>query len=185
MLFTLLLLWLFRPVKPLRSHVAMNLHSILQPEVVIAALLILLPCPVFRNLSGACVRRHTSNAEARTDRGSCASLRAVRARHARSFTCFAGSWLTLYALLPVGVAFLLDQARSADHESSWQLARFCCAGGAGRWPSICAGLSRHGRAATRHSARCCCSMRASIGFLGCAAIGRRGIRSAAEGSRCR
>ncbi len=99
----------------------MNLHSILQPEVVIAALLILLPflysafCPE-RAFAG--IRAMPRLARIAAPAFLCVPYALV----AHAFHMFRWEWLALYALLPVGVAFLLDQARSADtnHRGNWR-----------------------------------------------------------------
>jgi membrane protease YdiL (CAAX protease family) len=91
----------------------MSLHSILRPEVVVAAVLILLPILV----AGFAPMRVATWADA--------SPRAVRlilptllcvpyALVAHAFGVFRWGWLAVYALMPVAIALLMDQARSAD-----------------------------------------------------------------------
>jgi hypothetical protein len=91
----------------------MNLQSILRPEVLVAAVLILLPMLV----GGLAPKRVAALADALPR----AVLLAVPALLcvpyflvADAFGVFRWGWLALYALLPVAIAFLLDQARSAD-----------------------------------------------------------------------
>jgi uncharacterized protein len=99
----------------------MNLHSILQPEVVIAALLILLPFLY----SAFCPERAFAGIQAmpRPVRIVAPALLCVPyALVTHAFHMFRWEWLALYALLPVSVTFLLDQARSADtnHRGNWR-----------------------------------------------------------------
>jgi uncharacterized protein len=93
----------------------MNLYSPinLQPEVVIAALLILLPflyaafCP-----ERACAGIQALPGLTRLSAPALLCVPYLLVAHA--FHVFRWEWLALYALLPVGVALLLDQARGAD-----------------------------------------------------------------------
>ena len=99
----------------------MNLHSILQPEVVIAALLILLPFLI----AAFCPERACAGIQAlpRLARIAAPSLFCVPyVLVAHAFHIFRWEWLALYGLLPVGVTFLLDQAHSADtsHRGNWR-----------------------------------------------------------------
>jgi len=91
----------------------MSLHSILRPEVVGAALLILFPML----FAGFAPERLAGWADVlpRTARLTCPSLLcAPYVLVAHAFGIFRWEWLALYALLPVAIALLLDQARSAD-----------------------------------------------------------------------
>lgn len=91
----------------------MNLHSILQPEVVIAALMILLPffyAAFFPGRIPALAEALPKPARIAVPALLCLPYVFV----ARAFHIFHWEWLALYALLPAGIAFLLDQARSAD-----------------------------------------------------------------------
>ena len=99
----------------------MNLRSILQPEVVMAALLILLPFFYAAFLP----ERITTAARAmprwmRIAAPALLCLPYVLVAHA--FHVFRWEWFALYALLPVGVTFLLDQARARDasHRGNWR-----------------------------------------------------------------
>ena len=99
----------------------MNLHSILQPEVIVAALLILLPffCAAFLpERATAAVRAMPWFVRIAAPALFCLPYALV----AHAFRIFQWEWLALYALLPVGVAFLLDQARAADssHRGNWR-----------------------------------------------------------------
>jgi CAAX protease family protein len=98
----------------------MSLQSILRPEVIFAALLILLPLL----FAGCAPERFVARAAAlpRAVRLGCPALLCVPyVLVAHAFGIFRWEWLALYALLPVAIALLLDQARSAD------------AGGKGNW----------------------------------------------------
>jgi membrane protease YdiL (CAAX protease family) len=91
----------------------MSLHSLLQPEVVVAALLIL--CPML--FAGLAPERFVASTDAvpRRARLACPLLLCVPyALVANAFGIFRWEWLALYALLPVAIALLLDHARSAD-----------------------------------------------------------------------
>jgi membrane protease YdiL (CAAX protease family) len=91
----------------------MSWHSILQPEVIVAALLILLPMLV----AGFAPERVSGLAETlpRAARLAVPALLCVPfALVAHAFGVFRWGWLALYALLPVAIALFLDQARSAD-----------------------------------------------------------------------
>jgi CAAX protease family protein len=99
----------------------MNLHSILRPEVVFAALLILFPML----FAGFAPVRFAVFADAmpRAVRLMLPSLLCVPyvlVTHA--FGSFRWEWLALYALLPIAIALLLDQARNADagHRENWR-----------------------------------------------------------------
>ena len=91
----------------------MNLHSILRPEVVIAALLILAPM-----LVAAFFPARVSSLEQTLPRAvfllSPSLLCVPYALVAQSFGMFRWNWLALYALLPVAIAFALSQASHAD-----------------------------------------------------------------------
>ncbi|MDE3148952.1 MAG: CPBP family intramembrane metalloprotease [Acidobacteriota bacterium] len=91
----------------------MILHALLRPQVILAALLTLLP------VLGAAFfpSRVASFADAlpRAARLACPALLCVPyALLASAFGIFRWGWLALYALLPVAIAVLLSQARSAD-----------------------------------------------------------------------
>jgi membrane protease YdiL (CAAX protease family) len=91
----------------------MNLHSILRPEILIAALLTLLP------MMGAafCPARLTVLARKlpRTVQLTCPALLCVPyLLVALSTGIFRWNWLALYALLPVAIAIAMGQARTAD-----------------------------------------------------------------------
>lgn len=91
----------------------MNLQSILQPEVIVAAVLILLPMLV----AGFAPERVATWADAlpRAVRLTVPAILCVPYELvAHSFGVFHWEWLALYALLPVTIALLLDQARSVD-----------------------------------------------------------------------
>jgi uncharacterized protein len=99
----------------------MSLHSILQPEVVVAALLILSPM-LFAGLAPERFVAWT-DAVPRRARLACPSLLCLPyALVADAFGIFRWEWLALYALLPVAIALLLDQARSVDagRRGSWR-----------------------------------------------------------------
>ncbi|MGA2727772.1 MAG: CPBP family intramembrane glutamic endopeptidase [Terracidiphilus sp.] len=98
----------------------MSLQAILRPEVVAAALLILFPML----FAGCAPDRFVARAAAfpRAARLAFPSLLCVPyVLVAHTFGILGWEWLALYALLPVAIALLLDQARSAD------------AGGRGNW----------------------------------------------------
>jgi uncharacterized protein len=91
----------------------MNLHPILQPEVIVAALLILLPMLV----AGFAPKRVTAWIDElpRTARLACpVALCVPYALVAHAFGVFSWGWLALYALLPVAIALILNEARSVD-----------------------------------------------------------------------
>ncbi len=91
----------------------MSLHDLLRPEIVIAAILLL--APLF--YAGFAPHRFATLAS-RLSRGwrltAPALLSIPYALVAVSFGIFRWEWLALYALLPVVLAFLLDQARNVD-----------------------------------------------------------------------
>ncbi len=91
----------------------MNPRSFLQPDVLIAALLVLLPF-----CYAAFLPEHFASgvrAMPRLLRIAVPSLVCVPyVLVARAFGSFHWSWFALYALLPPGIAFILDQARAMD-----------------------------------------------------------------------
>lgn len=91
----------------------MPLHTILRPEVIAAALLVLLPmlaAAFFPERSAALAPRLP-----RTVRITAPALLCLPyALTASAFDIFHWGWLALYALLPVAVALLMDQAAVAD-----------------------------------------------------------------------
>ena len=91
----------------------MNSNLILRPEVVAGALLILLPMLVaaFSPAQFARIGRGWPRA-ARIALP--ATLCLPYALIANAFGTFHWKWLALYAVLPVAIAFLLDEARAAD-----------------------------------------------------------------------
>jgi membrane protease YdiL (CAAX protease family) len=90
----------------------MNPHSLLRPEFVAAAILILSPM-----LYAAFAPENFAALGLRMPRAACIALPAILcipyALIADAFGMFRWQWLTLYALLPVAIAFVLDQAREA------------------------------------------------------------------------
>jgi CAAX protease family protein len=91
----------------------MSLQLILRPEVVVAAVLILLPML----LAGFAPERSSAWADAlpRAFRLTVPALLCVPyALVAHAFGFFNWGWMALYALLPVAIALVLDQAQSAD-----------------------------------------------------------------------
>ncbi len=91
----------------------MNAHSIFRPEVVIAALLALMPmlgAAFFPAIAGT-LDKKLPRAFLLT---SPALLCVPYALIAISFSIFRWNWLAVYALLPVAMAILLSQARNAD-----------------------------------------------------------------------
>src|SRR5580692_2396563 len=91
----------------------MSLHSILRPEVLLAALLILLPMLV----AGFAPERFAASPDAlpRAARIAGPMLLCIPyALVAHAFEVFRWEWLALYALLPVAIALLLHQARNAE-----------------------------------------------------------------------
>ncbi|MDE3188032.1 MAG: CPBP family intramembrane metalloprotease [Acidobacteriota bacterium] len=91
----------------------MNPHSILRPEVVLAALLILIPTLGAAFFPGRI--RLLAQALPRSARLAAPALLCVPyAMVATSFGVFHWSWLAVYAALPVAIAWLMSQAASAD-----------------------------------------------------------------------
>ena len=93
----------------------------LQPDLLIAALMILLPF----FYAAFFADRVTAVAQAlpRPIRIAAPALLCLPYLFvARSFHIFRWEWLALYAFLPSGIAFLLDQARAADvsHRGNWR-----------------------------------------------------------------
>jgi membrane protease YdiL (CAAX protease family) len=91
----------------------MSLQFILRPEVIVAAVLILLPMLI----AGFAPERVAGWADSlpRAVRLALpAALCVPYALVAHAFGVFRWGWLALYALLPVALALILDQARSAD-----------------------------------------------------------------------
>ncbi len=99
----------------------MNLHTILRLPVLIAALLVLAPVL----FSAFFPRRVVLLAQAipRAARFAGPALLCIPyALVATSFGIFQWRWLALYALLPVAIALLMDQARTADfaQQGNWR-----------------------------------------------------------------
>lgn len=94
----------------------MNPHSILRPEVLVAALLILLPflCAAFLPERAAAVIRAMPRA-ARIFAPALLCLPYALVAHA--FQIFEWRWFVLYAALPAALTFLLDQAGSSDENA--------------------------------------------------------------------
>lgn len=91
----------------------MNPHSILRPEVVVAALLILIPMLGTAFFPGRV--KALAQALPQTSRLAAPALLCVPyALVASSFGIFHWSWMALYALLPVAIAFLMSQAAGDD-----------------------------------------------------------------------
>lgn len=99
----------------------MNLHSILRPEVVIAALLILLPM-----LIAAIFPVAVNSLEQKLPRAlfllSPSLLCVPYVLVAQSFGMLRWNWLVLYAMLPVAIAIVLSQARKVDpgQKGNWR-----------------------------------------------------------------
>jgi hypothetical protein len=93
----------------------MSLHLFLRPEIVVAALLILIPLLYAGFAPERCAALAQSLPRA-TRLALPAVLCVPYALVALSFSMLGWAWLALYALLPVAIAFLLDQARTADAE---------------------------------------------------------------------
>lgn len=91
----------------------MNLHSIPRPEIFLAALLILLPL-FFAAFWPARVTVAANALPKMVRLGLPALLCLPYALVAVTFGLFGWGWLLLYALLPVAIALLVDQARRAD-----------------------------------------------------------------------
>ena len=95
----------------------MNLHSIVQTEVVIAAFLVLAPM-----LGAAFFPARVTSLQQKLPRAVflfIPSLLCVPyALVAQSFGILRWNWLALYALLPVAIAVILSQARNADPEQN-------------------------------------------------------------------
>jgi hypothetical protein len=99
----------------------MNLHSILRPSILFAALLTLSPMLI----AGFVPERVNTWADALPRAVRLALpvlLCAPYALVAHAFGIFRWEWLALYALLPVAIAILLAQARRADSDNlgSWR-----------------------------------------------------------------
>jgi len=94
----------------------MNLHSILQPAVILGVLLTLIP--VLGAAFFPARLKALDNSLPSAARITGPALRCVPyALIAISFGIFHWGWLALYALLPVAVAFVMSQAKDADLES--------------------------------------------------------------------
>jgi membrane protease YdiL (CAAX protease family) len=99
----------------------MNPHSILQPEVVSAALLILLPFAYAALLPERAIAG--MRAIPRPISIAAPALFCVPyALVAHAFHMFRWQWLAIYALVPVAVVFLLDQARTSrdNDRGNWR-----------------------------------------------------------------
>lgn len=91
----------------------MNLHSLLRPEAVLGALLILLPmlcAAFFPRLVTVCAGLRPRGLLLAAPALLCVPYALV----AHTFGIFHWGWLALYAALPVAIAILLDGARRAD-----------------------------------------------------------------------
>ena len=95
--------------------------NILRPGVVLAALLLLAPmlaagfCPASVDKLGRWLPRAVRVVAP-------ALLCVPYALTAMSFGIFRWGWFAIYALLPVAIAFLLEQARSEDARAARELA---------------------------------------------------------------
>lgn len=91
----------------------MGVHALLRPEIVAAAILLLVPL-----LYAGFAPEHFSSLGQSLSRGwrygGAASLVVPYALVAYAFGIFRWEWFALYALLPVAIALVLDQARLAD-----------------------------------------------------------------------
>jgi membrane protease YdiL (CAAX protease family) len=91
----------------------MSLHSLLRPQIFLAALLILVPMLLAGFLPervASLIRRMQKSTLLATPALLCLPYVLV----AQGFGMFRWEWLALYALLPVAIAVLLDRARIAD-----------------------------------------------------------------------
>ncbi|MGB6192201.1 MAG: CPBP family intramembrane glutamic endopeptidase [Terracidiphilus sp.] len=91
----------------------MNLYSLERPDVLIAALIILLPffyAGFFPDRISAVAHAMPRPLRIASPALLCLPYLFV----ARGFHIFRWEWFALYALLPAGIAFLLDQARALD-----------------------------------------------------------------------
>ncbi len=151
----------------------MNLGIDLRPGVVAAAVLSagadagggVLSCNLWTSWDGGC-RAHVRVAAP-------ALLCVPYALAARSFGIFRWGWFAVYALLPVAIAFVLEQARNEDRETARELAGFCSAAGAGAGRGSALAGSRRGHEGWRRWEKFCCWMRASSGSWWCG--GWRGL----------
>jgi len=94
----------------------MNLHSLLRPEIVVAAILILIPLLY----AGCAPARFAALGQRwpKTIRLAGPALLCVPyALVAAAFGIFHWEWFVLYALLPVAIAVFLDRARLADPDA--------------------------------------------------------------------
>jgi len=99
----------------------MDPHSVLQPDVLIAALIILVPflyAAFYPDRVPAAAQALPKPLRIAAPALLCLPYLFV----ARAFHIFHWQWLALYALLPAGVAFLLEQARWADkgNRGNWR-----------------------------------------------------------------
>lgn len=99
----------------------MDPHSLMQPDVLIAALMILLPF-----FYAAFFPQRVAEIAQALPRPLRIAAPAVLCLPyifvSRAFHIFHWQWLALYVFLPAGIAFLLDQARAADagHRGNWR-----------------------------------------------------------------
>ncbi len=161
----------------------MNVHSILRPEVVIAALLVLVPM-----LGAAFFPARVTALEQMLPRAlfllSPSLLCVPYALVAQSFDMFRWNWLALYALLPVAIAVLLSQARNADpgQKGDWRDFLVLVAAGARRRSALVGASVADGPAALGKMLLLDAGI---FGFLAVRQTGWSRIRSASSVARPR